>query len=288
VYYALQVEAPEEATELLQAVLDAAGPLGLEVRDHTLKAPPGSKPLRQGYVEIKAWFESRHEAEEAQLNVSREIPDAGTEIVEIAQEDWSESWKKHVRSVRVGRIWVGPSWEADKAADAPIRIVIDPGMAFGTGDHPTTEMCLAEIDRVVSQRQGATVLDVGTGSGVLAIAARKLGAGRVVGNDVDPTAVRIARENAASNGTPELELTEKPVERIGGSFDLVVANIFANILVQLAPRLVARTAPGGTLLLTGILATQAAEVEQAYDAEGMHVVERRASGEWVLLVLERR
>ena len=287
-YYSLHVEVPEEAAELLQAVIDGTNPLGLEIRDHTLKPPPGAPPLKPGCVELKVYYEGAHEAEEAQHQVRAELPEAEPRVAPVEEEDWSETWKKHIRSVRVGRIWVGPSWQVEKAGDAPVHIVIDPGMAFGTGDHPTTEMCLAELDLELPCRPGASVLDVGTGSGVLAIAARKLGAGRVVGNDVDPVAVQIARENAEKNAVPELELTEKPLERLGGTFDLVVANIFANVLCQLAPRLAARTAKDGLLLLTGILDTQAEEVQQAFEREGMKLQARRASGEWVLLTFENR
>ena len=287
-YYSVSIEVLEEAAELLQAILDATTPLGLELRDHTLKPPPGSPPLAPGRIEVKAWYEDGREADEAARRVRSELPEAVVAAAPVEQEDWAETWKQHVRSVRVGRIWVGPSWDLEKAGDAAVRIVIDPGMAFGTGDHPTTEMCLGELDRVMPARQGCSVLDVGTGSGVLAIAAKRLGAGTVVGNDVDPIAVQIARENAAVNGTPELELTEKPLERLRGSFELVLANIFANVLIHLAPRLAAATAKQGLLLLTGILDTQAAEVEQAFAREGMRVSERRGLGEWVLLVAEHR
>jgi len=285
VYYSLNVEIPEESSELLQAVVDDTGHVGMQVRDHTLKPPPGAPPLAEGRVGFEIWYEDEPQAAAALEAVRAELPAAQASVAPVEQHDWAEEWKQHVRSTRVGRIWVGPSWDEEKAGDAAVRIVIDPGMAFGTGDHPTTAMCLGAIDELMPSRQGCTVLDVGTGSGVLAIAAKRLGAGRVVGNDVDPVAVGIARENAARNGAAELELTEKPVERIGGGFDLVIANIFANVLCQLAPRLAARTAPDGTLLLTGILDTQAAEVEEAFEREGMKVRERRTSGEWVLLVV---
>ena len=156
-------------------------------------------------------------------------------------------------------------------------------MAFGTGDHPTTAMCLEAIDGWMPDHQGCRVLDVGTGSGVLAMAAMKLGAGAAVANDIDPQAVEIARENAAQNAVTGVEWTAKPLERIRGSFDLVLANIFANVLCHLAPRLSAATAPGGLLLLTGILAEQVAEVQAAFEREGLALVRRRDRGEWSLL-----
>ncbi len=128
---------------------------------------------------------------------------------------------------------------------------------------------------------------VGTGTGVLAIAAKRLGAGRVVANDIDPAAVRIAQENAALNKAQGLEVTDKPLERIPGEFDVVVANLYAGVLVQLAPRLAARVGPEGSLAVTGILAHQANEVAQAFSREGLKSAGKRASGEWVLLRYER-
>lgn len=286
-YYALRIDISEEAGELLQAVLDGTGPLGLEVRDQSLKLPPGAEPLAAGRLQILAYYESEHEVQEASREVLREFPDAGVSSAPVGQEDWSETWKKHVRPVRVGRIWVGPSWELKNAGDAPITLVIEPGMAFGTGDHPTTSMCLQALQDGVERKPAASVLDVGTGTGVLAIAAKRLGAGRVVGNDIDPAAVRIAKENAALNKAEGLELTDKPLERLGGEFDVVVANLYAGVLVQLAPRLAARLAPEGFLAVSGILAPQASEVAQAFAREGLKAAGRRTSGEWVLLRYER-
>jgi ribosomal protein L11 methyltransferase len=168
------------------------------------------------------------------------------------------------------------------------EVVLDPGMAFGTGSHATTALCLAALSDLLGDRPGAAVLDVGTGSGLLAIAARKLGAGRVAANDNDPVAVEVARENAARNGVA-LELTSAPVGAIAGRFDVVVANILANVLVALAPELAAKVAPGGVLLLSGILGSQEEEVRRAAVAAGLSPVPGgdRREGEWSLLALER-
>jgi ribosomal protein L11 methyltransferase len=162
-------------------------------------------------------------------------------------------------------------------------------MAFGTGAHPTTSLCLEALSDALAARPGAAVLDVGTGSGLLAIAARKLGAGRVAANDVDPVAVRVARENAAANGVA-LELVAGPVEDVAGPFEVVVANILANTLVELAPALAERLAPGGLLFLAGILTPQEEEVRSAYLAEGLARLPdlERREGEWSLLALGRR
>ena len=175
-----------------------------------------------------------------------------------------------------------------RASQNGVTLVIEPGMAFGTGDHPTTAMCLQGLQDAMDRHPAASVLDVGTGTGVLAIAARKIGASRVVGNDIDPQALRIAAENAERNGAMPIEFTDKPLERLSESFDVVVANLYSSVLCQLAPRLAARLAPDGMLLLSGILATQATEVAQAVEREKLKPAGRRTSGEWVLLRYERR
>lgn len=278
---------PEASSELLQAVFIETESAGVELRDASLKPLPGATPLTPGTVEARAWYGDPEAANEAMALLIENIPDAIARCEAAPDEDWTEKWKTLVRATRAGRVWVGPSWLVSEAGDAPVRVVIDPGMAFGTGDHPTTAMCLEALDEALAAKPGASVLDVGTGSGVLAIAARKLGAGTIVGNDIDRDAVRIAQENAALNHAAGLDITERPVERIAGRFDLVAANLFANVLCLLAPRIVAKTAPGGRLLLSGILVEQAPEVLAAYGREPTRLVERRDRGEWTLLILER-
>jgi len=161
-------------------------------------------------------------------------------------------------------------------------------MAFGTGTHPTTALCLAALDQALAAHPGGGLLDVGTGSGLLAIAARKLGAGRVVATDNDPTALKVAAENAERNGV-RLELSDRPPDALGGAFEVVVANILANTLVELAPGLAARIAPGGVLFLAGILVPQENEVRAAFLAQGLtRAAELEArQGEWSLLALRR-
>ena len=181
-----------------------------------------------------------------------------------------------------------PSWISEPPPPGAVEVVLDPGMAFGTGGHPTTSLCLAALSDLLAARPGASVLDVGTGSGILAIAARKLGAGRVAANDDDPKAVEVARENAAANGA-DVEIALAPARTIDGTFDLVVANILANTLVALAPELAGKLAPGGVVLLSGILAPQEDEVRRAYVACGLSPLAGgdRREGEWSLVALER-
>ena len=162
-----------------------------------------------------------------------------------------------------------------------MALTIEPKMAFGTGDHPTTALCLAAVDAFCTAHPGASVLDVGTGTGVLALMARKLGAARVVGVDNDPMSVTLARENAAANGIEGVELSGATLEAVQGRFDLVLANILANTLVELAPALVRHTR--GRLVLAGVLLHQEDEVREAFERAGAVSDGGARIGDWVRL-----
>ena len=194
------------------------------------------------------------------------------------------NWKRLIRPVTVGRLWVGPPWENPPAGK--VCLFIEPKMAFGTGDHPTTSLCLAAVDDFLATHPRCSVLDVGTGTGVLAFAAKKLGAGRVVGTDHDPIAVELAKECAAENGLEGLELSGKPLGAVKGKFDLVLANILANTLVALAPQLAAKAK--GRVVLSGVLVPQADEVAAAFVGCGLKPVGRTVQGEWIRLDFESR
>jgi ribosomal protein L11 methyltransferase len=284
-YLSLTVELPEQQSEAVQDVLHESGATGLEVRDRETPPMPGVRGLNPGEAIIIAYFEEADTAEAARAQLAEDFPGARLLLEEKPQEDWSNAWKALIKSVQVGRLWVGPPWEADSAPKDKVRLVIEPKMAFGTGDHPTTSLCLAAIDTYMASHPGASVLDVGTGTGVLAIAAKKLGASRVVGTDNDPISVELAHENAAVNGTPEVELSGKELTQVTGSFELVVANILANTLIELAPLIGPKVKD--RLVLAGVLAPQKAEVEAAYRAQGLIPEAGAAQGEWVRLDFHR-
>ncbi len=269
-----------EAEDLSAALWDE-GAGGVEVRDGEGTPMPGTRQPAPGRALVVAYFAERAEAEAAAA------PRAG-ELEELPEQDWSETWKQGLAPMSIGRAFVRPSWIPAATPEGMAEIILDPGMAFGTGTHPTTALCLAALSDLLGDRPGARVLDVGTGSGLLAIAARKLGGGRVAGNDNDPVAVRVARENAALNGVA-LDLNERDVPEQQGPFDLVLANILANTLVALAPALAAQLAPGGVVLLSGILRPQEEEVRAAYLAAGLVPLPGgdRRQDEWSLLALER-
>ena len=181
-------------------------------------------------------------------------------VEEVAEQNWVELTQSQFDPIRVSeRLWIVPSWHA--APDpAAVNLVLDPGMAFGTGSHPTTRLCLEWLERNV--QSGCSVLDYGCGSGILAIAAARLGAGSVVGVDIDPLAVEAARANAQRNGVSAT--FHDSAQPIVGAYDLVVANILSNPLRVLAPAICAHVRRGGRLALSGILREQADEIMAIY------------------------
>jgi ribosomal protein L11 methyltransferase len=212
------------------------------------------------------------------------------EIEPRQEEDWANAWKEHYRPVRVGRrVVVCPPWQEYQPADGEIVIELDPGMAFGTGTHPSTRLCLLGLEDEI--KAGDLVLDVGTGSGILAIAAAKLGAGSVDAVDIEPVAVRSARENATRNGVGDLLRIEPvgagPDQPFTGEYDLVLANIIARVLIEIADRVAARVKPGGMLVLAGIIESREPATRLAYEQHGLVFARRAQTEDWVSLIFRR-
>ena len=206
------------------------------------------------------------------------------------EEDWANAWKEHYHPVRVGkRVVVRPPWRDYQSEPDDVVIELDPGMAFGTGTHPTTRLCMGALEQVL--KPGHRVLDVGTGSGVLAIAALKLGAASVDAVDIEPVSVRAAKENRDRNGVrDDLRIEVGSVGQNGpfeGTYDLVLANIIARILIDLAEGIVGHIAPGGTLILSGIIESKEAAVGDCFDGYGLVLSRRTQIEDWVALVYER-
>jgi ribosomal protein L11 methyltransferase len=279
--YALTIEVARDRAEDLAAELMEAGAGGVELRDGEGTPMPGVPQPAAGRALVVAFFAGRDEVEAA-------AAERGGEVAELPDQDWGEAWKRGLAPLAIGRAFVRPTWIAVPTPPGMVEIVLDPGMAFGTGTHATTSLCLAALSDLLAERPGTSVLDVGTGSGLLAIAACKLGAGRVVATDNDPIALRVAAENAAQNGV-RLRLDGGGVAEQPGPFELVLANILANTLVELAPAIAAQLAPGGVVLLSGILTPQESEVRGAYRAAGLAPLPGgdRRQDEWSLLALTR-
>lgn len=211
-------------------------------------------------------------------------------FTELTDDAWNYSWQTHFPPLTVGDLFlVLPPWETVPSETARIVLLIDPGMAFGTGHHATTQSCLRAIE-TLSRRIGLPprALDLGTGSGILAIALAKLGVPAVWATDIDPLAVEEAGKNIALNHVEsQVTVSDLPPENLPGRFSLVVANLFAATLVTLAPSLSAITAPGGHTILSGILLEQEEEVRGAYGAPHWQENFRLSQDEWVTLVLQR-
>lgn len=190
----------------------------------------------------------------------------------VKQEDWQNAWRKYYHPMEVGqRLAIVPSWQ--EYDTARVKLVLDPGLAFGTGGHETTYLCLEALDRLV--QGGERVLDIGTGSGILAIAALKLGAAAAEGVDIDPVAVRTAGENAALNGVADklTVLVGDLSDQASGTYQIITANIVANAIMSLAPAVPGLLAEGGVFIASGIIDTRRDEVAAALRAAGLHVQE---------------
>lgn len=213
------------------------------------------------------------------------------EVEILADRDWEREWMDDFQPLKMGqRLWIVPSWHSAPEPDA-INLLLDPGLAFGTGTHPTTALCLEWLDTLAvdGALAGREVLDIGCGSGILAIAALKLGALHAVGSDIDPQALSASRDNAERNAIAENRLRLCYPEQLdrGQRFAIVVANILADPLIELAPIIAAHVAPGGRLALSGILDQQANEVLDAYHAQGLVMDEPENREGWVRLEGQR-
>jgi ribosomal protein L11 methyltransferase len=227
------------------------------------------------------------EIRQALWHLSRLRPIGDLSMRTLAEEDWANAWKAHYSVHRVGRrVLVRAPWHDYQAAPGEVVVVLDPGMAFGTGLHPSTQLSLIAVEDEL--RPGDHVLDVGIGSGILATAAALLGASQVDGVDVEPVAVRAARENAERNGVAPLVHVEHGSvgegQPFSGQYDLVVANIIARVLVELAPALVRALRLGGTLILGGIIDSKEESVTTAFAALSLTFVRREQREDWVAQV----
>lgn len=258
---------PDQASALEDQLLElgAVSVTFMDAEDQPIFEPDlGTTPL-WSHTHLLALFEDGTDGDAvlAHLRLLRggELPEHQVERIE--DQDWERSWMDNFHPMRFGRrLWIVPSWHQAPEPDA-VNLLLDPGLAFGTGTHPTTALCLEWLDG--QDLNDCTVLDFGCGSGILAIAALLLGAPRAVGTDIDPQALEASRDNAARNGIdPARFPVYLPADLPPQAADVVVANILAGPLVQLAPTITAQVVPGGRLALSGILAEQAEEVRAAY------------------------
>ena len=304
VWLELAVEADIEAVETVSEILGrvASGGTTVEPAFDLVEEGLGARvdPTRPAVVRgyVPARDPATAEAAVAEVGEAlghlqafglRTIGDLRTRIVH--EEDWADAWKAYFPVMRIGRrLVIRPTWRRHRRAPDDVVVAMDPGMAFGTGLHPTTRLCLAGLEPLADEGilADARVLDVGCGSGVLAIAALLLGAREAVGVDTDPIAIEATTNNARRNA-----LARRVTARVGSlpsgepPFDVVLANLIAGVLIPLAPLLRDELRPGGTLLASGIFIDRETEVTAAFEAAGLRVGDRTAEGDWVALRLSR-
>jgi len=281
----IAVPAHAEAVEAVSEILSRVGYNGIAV-DVPLESGRGADHTVKAYlVEDADAFAKVSDVRDALGHLQAfglgPIGELTARLVD--DKDWLESWKAEFVPIHIGAFIVRPTWSDPVAGDA-VELVLDPGMAFGTGLHPTTQQCLEALSTF--PLEGRSVLDVGTGSGILAIAAAKRGASPVVAVDTDTLAVDAARENAVGNGVA-IPVGVGSAADVPGRFEVVIANIVSPVLQRIAPHLAARLASGGTLLVAGISAPAEAATREAFSDVRLEVLDRNERDDWIALALRR-
>ena len=216
---------------------------------------------------------------------------AEVEIIGVHESDWADSWKQYYKPIKTGkRIVIVPVWEKYDPEEGELCVLMDPGMAFGTGTHETTRLCATLLEK--HQKAGDNMLDVGCGSGILAICAAKLGADQCFACDIDENAVRVAKENTVLNSTPNVKVAVsdllKQAEKVEGGYDICCANIVADIIIRLAPDIGDFIAPDGVIIVSGIITERADETIAALNANGWELFDEMRENGWFAGVLRKR
>jgi len=296
----LDGEAAEAVSEALRRYVHQGvaveQPLPQEIWPEEIPAP-GEGPLV-----VRAYIPNNASAEETKERITKAlgylrmmypVPDASFRIVE--EEDWADAWKQHYHPVRIGeRLLIKPAWidrEQVDIGDTDIVIEMDPGMAFGTGTHPTTQLCLQACEWFA--RPATAMVDLGAGSGILAIAAAKLGCYECLAVEIDEVACRVATENAVRNGVADqVKVIHGSLDSLQGTgrhHDWAIANLTARIILEMVPHGLQHVVwPGGKLIFSGIIDEQADEVTAALDGIGLELLGQRQEGDWVMLITQRR
>ena len=293
----ITLTADDHSAEVLADALIECGALSVSIEDASASSDedpmygePGLEPSRHAWPRSRLRVLAEHDGADAVIaaaSASTQIAPSIEKRAPVRDIDWVRETQSQFTPTRISeRLWIVPSWHQPPDEHAVV-VRLDPGVAFGTGTHPTTRLCLAWLDETLCA--GASVLDYGCGSGILAITAAKLGAGAVVGVDIDPQALEVAKVNSSANGIDASYTDSHGLSQRATTFDVVLANILSNPLKLLAPVLVARVAPRGSLVLSGILERQVEAVIATYlrtDTELRLGVWRREDG-WVCLVGRR-
>ncbi|WP_303722478.1 50S ribosomal protein L11 methyltransferase [Malonomonas rubra] len=298
----IEVSLPGQYVELAGAVLADLGAGGTVIEDRQLDTfvVPDEELLPEQRYSLKAYFEAVENKSGLQqqiIDILQSLPALGADQFTVTSprvvkmEDWAENWKQNFSTLRIGtRLVIHPSWEDYQPVADEVAIEIDPGMAFGTGTHGTTLLCLQMIAELLdAQNPPVKMLDVGTGSGILALGAAALGCREILANDIDPLACQVAQENVVKNNfSDRIEISPLPLEELQGTFDLVVANILAEENIRLKAELLGHLRPGGWLVLSGILQEKEQLVRDGFADLPLDALPTRVQDEWICLLYRRR
>jgi len=300
----ITVFTPPELVDALSNFLEELGADGVFQEAEHLPDESGFNNIKASSEEtIKAYFPWSHNTRKLTAAITTYIESVSSLFPRmekprfskkaIIDPDWGEQWKKYFKPVRVSNnIIIKPTWERYSPAGHDIVIDIDPGMAFGTGQHSSTMMCIMAIEKILledNEREEYDILDVGTGTGVLAICAAKLGARMVTGIDIDPKAVEIAGKNIAINGVQDrVEIINRDIALFKGSFDLIAANLISGALIKLHSHLISLTKPGGYIIASGITEQDAKDVQKIFCNGETELYETRSEDEWVCFTFKKK
>ncbi len=289
----LSVEAHPEAVDAIADVFRQHGTNGVAVEQPIQSHIEGEEPpVKSGNPVIRAFLPANDRVEAEISGIESDLwhlqafdlsPIGALQRRDVEEEDWAHGWKEHFHPLKIGRVVIKPSWREWEGKPDEIVVELDPGMAFGTGLHPTTRLMIEALqDRV---RPGMEVLDLGTGSGILAIPAARLGS-QVTALDISDVAVEVARENVTINRVEgQVSVAEGTVEAVTGRrFDLILANIIASVLVHIAPDLAAALKPEGEVLASGIIDERVDLVRTAFGDAGLEITDATRDGDWWLIV----
>ncbi len=251
--------------------------------DKTIASVSVYLPGKSGHADTVAHLRGRL----GELGIDAEITVNG-----VNEEDWANSWKEYYKPIKIGKkIVVVPAWERYDAADGEIIVRMDPGMAFGTGSHETTRLVIGLLEKYVRDGAGQRVLDVGCGSGILAICASKLGAQMCRAYDIDPVAVKVARDNIAESGQSNISCDVsdllRHVEKSDGGYDVICANIVADIIIRMIPDIAPYMNDGAVILASGIIDERADDVISSFESHGFFIAEKTMENGWCALAVKK-
>ncbi len=293
----ITMEADGESAEVIAEILQRYGHQGVAIEQGGFyietwedEVPPAAKLIVRAYIpDDERAPAAKQQLEEALFQLGRMYPMPSPTYTILNDEDWAEAWKVNYHPLRLGRkIFIRPLWVEEFGNPGDVVISLDPGMAFGTGTHPSTQLVLEAAEDLVEAKPNSQVLDLGCGSGILAIGAAKMGAAHVVAIDTDPIAVDATRSNAEANGVlDKLTVSEGSLEWLlqrGDQFDISLVNILAKVIIMMCGQGLGNIVkPGGVAVFGGIIETQADEVEAALRSTGLNPYKRRMITDWVVI-----